>query len=206
MMQIIYPDGGQDLSRYGENHLPEASLPDVASFDALGDKRTALKLALMHLVNQAPQHPNEIVLAADAPFGEVRVDTDKCTLCMSCVAVCPTSALAAGGELPRLSFTEWNCVQCGLCENACPEDAIGLRARFLTDHALRNARRVLHEEEPVLCIICAKPLATSSMLDNLARKLQGHPMFQSEEALRRLQMCGDCRVRDMMRRDSGPRS
>jgi ferredoxin len=205
MVQVVFPDSDEDLSWCADDRLPEASLTDVASFDALGDKRTALKLALMHLVDQAPQQPDEIALPADAPFGDVRVNADKCTLCMSCVAVCPTSALKAGGQLPTLSFREWNCVQCGLCDNACPEDAIDLRARFLTDHKLRDARRVLHEEEAVHCISCGEPLATRSMLDNLARKLQGNPMFQSEEAFRRLQMCGDCRVRDMMRGGPGPR-
>jgi ferredoxin len=204
MMQIVCPDSDEDLSWGVDDRLPEASLTDVARFDALSDKRTALKLALMHLVDQAPERSDEIVLPADAPFGDVRVNTDKCTLCMSCVGVCPTSALKAGGELPSLSFREWSCVQCGLCENACPEDAIDLRARLITDHEVRDSRRVLHEEEPVYCISCAKPLATRSMLDNLARKLQGHHMFQSEEAFRRLQMCGDCRVRDMTRRGTGP--
>ena len=205
MMQIVCQESDADLSWCADDRLPEASLTDVASFDALGDKRTALKLALMHLVEQAPQQPDEIALPADAAFGEVQVDADKCTLCMSCVGVCPTSALMAGGEFPRLSFKEWNCVQCGLCENACPEDAIDLRARLLTDHKLRDARRVLHEEEAVHCISCGEPLATRSMLDTLARKLQGNPMFQSEEAFRRLQMCGDCRVRDMMRRGARPK-
>jgi len=204
MIQIVCPDSDEDLSWCADDRLPEALLTEFASFDALGDKRTALKLALMHLVDQAPRQPDEIVLPADAPFGEIRVDSNKCTLCMSCVAVCPTTALKAGGQLPRLSFREWNCVQCGLCENACPEDAIDLRARLLTDQKQRDERRVLHEEEAVHCISCGEPLATRSMLDTLARKLQGNPMFQSEEAFRRLQMCGDCRVRDMMRRGVGP--
>jgi len=204
MVQIVCPESDEDLSWCARDRVPEAALTDVASFDALSDKRTALKLALMHLVDQAPRRPDEIALPVDAPFGEIRVDSDKCTLCMSCVAVCPTSALKAGGQLPRLSFREWNCVQCGLCENACPEDAIDLRARLLTDQSQRDERRVLHEEEAVHCISCGEPLATRSMLDSLARKLQGNPMFQSEEAFRRLQMCGDCRVRDMMRGGTGP--
>ncbi len=205
MLQIMDPGTGEDASWSAEDRLPDTWVDEVASFDALGDKRTALKLALMHLVKQALRQPEEITLPVGAPFGEVRVDSDECTLCMSCVAVCPTSALKAGGELPSLRFSEWNCVQCGLCEDACPEDAISLRARLLTDHEQRVTPRVLHEDEPLYCIICAKPLATRAMLDNLARKLQGHPMFQSEEALRRMQMCGDCRVRDMMRGGRGPR-
>mgnify|MGYP000193386553 CR=1 FL=1 len=34
--------------------------------------------------------------------------------------------LGTGGDLPQLKFTEWNCVQCGLCEKACPEEAISM--------------------------------------------------------------------------------
>jgi hypothetical protein len=35
------------------------------------------------------------------------------------------------------------------------------------------------------------------MLDILERKLAGHWMFKDEQARRRLQMCEDCRVRDL---------
>jgi hypothetical protein len=56
---------------------------------------------------------------------------------------------------------------------------------------------MLHEEQPVCCVACGKPFATRSMLDKLSRKLEGHWMFQNEEARRRLHMCEDCRVRDL---------
>jgi hypothetical protein len=56
---------------------------------------------------------------------------------------------------------------------------------------------VLHEEQPVCCVSCGKPFATRSMLEVLSRKLAGHWMFQTEESRRRLQMCEDCRVRDL---------
>ena len=36
------------------------------------------------------------------------------------------------------------------------------------------------------------------MIDNMLGRLSGHSMFASPEALRRLQMCADCRVLDMM--------
>ena len=36
------------------------------------------------------------------------------------------------------------------------------------------------------------------MVDNMLGRLAGHSMFGSPEALRRLQMCADCRVLDMM--------
>ena len=36
------------------------------------------------------------------------------------------------------------------------------------------------------------------MVDNMLARLTGHSMFAGDAALRRLQMCGDCRVVDMM--------
>jgi ferredoxin len=136
-------------------------------------------------------------LPAGAPFGEVRVEAAACTLCMSCVSACPTHALQDGRGLPQLNFREWNCVQCGLCERTCPEDAITLVPRLLHDAEARERPRILHEEQPVCCVACGKPFTTRSMLDKVTRRLEGHWMFKDEAARRRLQMCEDCRVRDM---------
>jgi hypothetical protein len=36
------------------------------------------------------------------------------------------------------------------------------------------------------------------MIDAMMGRLVGHSMFANPEALRRLQMCADCRVVDMM--------
>jgi ferredoxin len=161
------------------------------------DKRGTLRLALQHLQAQAPAPRHHVALTAGAPFGEVHVDPVKCTLCMSCVSACPTHALQDGRGLPQLHFREWNCIQCGLCERTCPEDAISLSPRFLYDQEERERPRVLHEEQPVCCLGCGKPFATRSMLDKLSRKLEGHWMFQTDEARKRMQMCEDCRVKDM---------
>jgi len=183
----------------------EAALEDLpgplagrpARFTAPNEKRMILRLAIDHLYQQAPSSRRSAELPAGAPFGEVRVDKKACTLCMGCVSVCPTAALSAGGDLPQLKFVEWNCVQCGLCEKACPEDAIQPHPRMLYDGEARQRSRILHEEQPFCCISCGKPFATKSMLDVMMKKLEGHWMFQSEEARRRLQMCEHCRVKDM---------
>jgi len=179
--------------------LPTGVVKRAARFVAPNEKRMILRLAIDHIHQNAPSSRRTVDLPAGAPFGEVQVDADACTLCMGCVSVCPTAALAAGGDLPQLKFVEWNCVQCGLCEKACPEDAIKPRARFLYDSEARQRSRILHEEQPFCCISCGKPFATQSLLDVMMKKLEGHWMFQSEEARRRLQMCEHCRVKDMFR-------
>lgn len=179
--------------------LPQESLVRPARFAAPDDKRQILRLAIEHLHRQAPAPRKVAELPPGAPFGEVRVDKEACTLCMGCVSVCPVAALSAGGDLPQLRFTEWNCVQCGLCEQACPEDAIRLRPRLLFDAEARQQPRVLHEEPPFCCVSCGKPFTTAGLLGKLQRKLEGHWMFQTEEARRRLQMCEHCRVKDMFK-------
>jgi ferredoxin len=186
--------------------LPDGVARRPATFAApTTDKRGTLRLALDYLYAHAPAPRRSMPLPAGAPFGEVRVDTVACTLCMSCASACPTHALQDGRGLPQLNFREWNCIQCGICERTCPEDAISLSARLLYDREARERPRVLHEEQPVCCVACGKPFATRSLLDKLSRKLEGHYMFQTEEARRRLQMCEDCRVRDLFSAEAARR-
>ena len=169
------------------------------SFAAQADKRATLELAVDHLVAQAPTRTEVVPLpAAGAPFGTLVVDTNKCTLCLSCVSACPASALADNPDKPQLKFIEKNCVQCGLCVSTCPEDAITLQPRlWLADEgrARKNAR-VLAEMEPYRCVRCSKPIGTLLAIQNMVNKLATHSAFQGAAA-ERLKMCGDCRVIDL---------
>lgn len=173
------------------------ALPATLAVQA--DKRATLDLVLEHLLAQAPTAAEEIALPAQgAPFGSLRVDTGKCTLCLSCVGACPQSALADNPERPQLKFIEKNCVQCGLCATTCPENAITLQPRlWLADGGqARKQARVLHEAEPYRCIKCGKPFGTLKAIENMLVKLSGHAAFQGAAA-DRLKMCGDCRVVDL---------
>jgi ferredoxin len=96
-----------------------------------------------------------------------------------------------------LRFLERNCVQCGLCERTCPEEAISLNPRLLLTPAVREAR-VLNETQPFHCVSCGKAFGTKQMVDTMLGRLSGHSMFADGAALKRLQMCADCRVVDMM--------
>jgi ferredoxin len=101
-----------------------------------------------------------------------------------------------------LKFVESNCIQCGLCENACPENAIDLQPRLLLTAEAKQAR-ILHKDTPFHCVQCGKPFATTHMVGAMLHKLAGHSMFSTPEAKRRLQMCGECRVKDMVAADMG---
>ncbi len=181
--------------------LPPALKP--ATFTVLPEKRATLELCIDHLMAGAAAKPEAIALPGgqtfgSSPFGTLVVNTEACTLCLSCVGACPQSALADNPEKPQLRFVEKNCVQCGLCETTCPENAISLQPRlWLADEGkARKQLRVLHEVEPFRCIRCSKPFGTLRAIESMVAKLASHPAFAGAGA-DRLKMCGDCRVIDL---------
>jgi ferredoxin len=176
-----------------------------STFIPLGAKRGLLELAFREMHRAAPAPADVVPLAAGAPFGKADVNAEACTLCLACVAACPTGALSDNPDRPMLRFTESLCVQCGLCEKTCPEDAISLIPQV--DFAAWNEpKRVVKEEEPFHCIACAKPFGTRSTIEKIAARLENHWMFTGENAGRRdaLFMCEDCRVEKVVNESFDP--
>jgi ferredoxin len=177
-------------------HAPRGECPaQRAGFNVAADKRNTLDYALDHLYRHAPAAAPEVPLPPSAPFGTLAVDSKACSLCMSCVGVCPTSALMDGQNAPQLRFVEKNCVQCGLCATTCPEDAIRLVPRMNFTET-RKQTVVLNETQPFHCIRCNKAFGTLRMVETMLARLSSHPAFAGN--LERMRMCGDCRVIDMM--------
>lgn len=172
---------------------PAAAAAKAATFNFSAQKRTTLDFALEHLARG--EAPPAIALPAGAPYGAIAVNKQTCTLCKACIGACPESALIDSQETPSLRFIERNCVQCGLCANTCPENAITLVPRLVIGKEAKEPV-TLNEAEPFNCVRCGKPFGTRQMVDNMLAKLGGHSMFAG--GTRRLQMCGDCRVVDMM--------
>jgi len=156
-----------------------------------GSRRQVTRLAASALLTS---HDAPIPLPVHAPYGAVLVDTDACTLCLSCAALCPTGALADNPDMPQLRFQEDACLQCGLCTRVCPENAITLVPQLdLSDRALTQT--VLHEEEPFACIECGALFGVKSTIEKITEKLAGkHEMFKTSDTARLIQMCDKCRV------------
>jgi ferredoxin len=191
-----------DLQRLSGRAVKAPAGPALAARHAVqAEKRSNLELTLDHLMAQspvmaAPSRPPALALpAAGSPLGTIMVDGSKCTLCMSCVGACPSSALQDNPQQPEIKFIEKNCVQCGLCATTCPEQAITLQPR-LSLLPERTQSRVLHNSPPFGCVRCGKPFGTVKGIETMLGRLAGHSMFQGL-ALERLKMCGDCRVVDM---------
>jgi ferredoxin len=176
-----------------------------ASFLPVGDKRGVLRFALRELHRAAPEPADVVTLPAHAPFGAVEIDTAGCTMCLACVAACPTGALTDDPERPVLRFTEEVCVQCGLCKATCPEKVITLKPR-LDFRAGSGGARVLKEEQPFCCIRCGKPFGVKSTIERVVAKLADkHWMFKgSPERLDLIKMCDDCRVAFVTEKEFDP--
>lgn len=182
----------------GPESPPDRPLPPPVPFPPPYDKRSLVRLAAQHLCEQTGAGRPSLPLPAGSPFGAAAVDAARCTLCMACAVACPSGALAARGDAPKLEFLESRCHQCGLCEEACPERAIRLLPRILCDPQAVETPAVLHEVEPFRCVECGVPFATQAMIGRMKEKLVGHWMYADDRQLRRLQMCGTCRTRDAL--------
>ncbi len=146
----------------------------------------------------------EIPLPPGAPYGAVVIDPDACTLCLACVSLCPVGALGDNPDKPQVRFQETACLQCGICEATCPENAITLEPRLnLANEAMTHV--VLHEEEPFDCISCGKPFGVRSTIERIVEKLEGkHWMYTSSDNSKLIQMCDDCRVNAQYHQESSP--
>jgi ferredoxin len=178
-----------------------APLPVAEPILPLGNRRQIARLSAQAL------HPDAVApleLPDGAPYGATVVDRDACTLCLSCVSLCPSGALIDNPDMPQLRFQEDACLQCGLCVTICPEDAITLQPQLdLSDHAL--TQRIHNEEEPFACVECNALFGVRSTVERIMEKLAGtHPMFASSDQARMIQMCDDCRVATQFKATDNP--
>ncbi len=197
-IELIEPSDPDQLEEALYEQAPPA--PVEQPILPLGSRRQIARLAAKALAPDAAV----INLPAGAPYGSVSLDKDACTLCLSCVSLCPSGALKENPDSPQLRFQEDACLQCGICTTICPENALSLDPRLnLGDDALRP--RVLKEEEPFHCVECGKPFGVRSTVERLTEKLAGkHSMFQDNKAVRLIQMCDDCRVNAVYHSENNP--
>ena len=189
-----------DPDALGDALYGQAVAKPISPILPIGDRRQITRLSA-----KALNTPDALIpLPVGAPYGAVVVDKDACTLCLSCVSLCPSGALLDNEDTPQLRFQENACLQCGICSQACPEKAITLQPQLdLSDAAF--SQRVLHEEDPFACISCGSLFGVKSSVDRIIEKLAGiHPMFETSEQGKLIQMCDKCRIEAQYHVDSSP--
>jgi ferredoxin len=167
-----------------------------APFGPLGTPRGYTRLAMRGLAAANKVKDAVIALPAGAPYGRVEIDTENCTICLSCVSACPAGALQDNPDAPQLLFREDACLQCGICAATCPEKVITLVPQFnLSDSAM--AAELVIEDTPFPCTQCGKPFGSSRSIEKVITRLKDHSMFQQGTRTDMLKMCEDCRVEAM---------
>jgi len=106
--------------------------------------------------SSAPSLPYE----ADLPWGRMRIDQNNCATCGTCVNLCPTGAITRRIDGDRLShhFSGALCLNCRLCQEACPQQVISFEPHFDARDLLRDEPRPITRIRLHGCEICGETL------------------------------------------------
>jgi ferredoxin len=127
------------------------------------------------------------------PFADIAIDS-KCTFCDACVNLCPINALSK--DVNKINFVYANCIACGLCAQACPEEAIDMNRVLDFSQLVKTEGKTLIEAEFVACVECGELFMPKSAFERISSALEegtGEGEFTIEERLDLLRYCKKCR-------------
>ena len=129
-------------------------------------------------------------------YGDLKVDSSKCTLCLSCVGACNVNAIFAKSDDFSLRFNPSLCTTCGYCVESCPEKVMEVSREGMRLEASYFKSREIAKDTPFLCVECGKPFSTKKSIDKIFALLS--PSFSADsKKLRTIQCCPDCKVKVM---------
>lgn len=159
-------------------------------------KREIFSARLSHLVGD--DDLGVVKTGEHIHYGNITINTETCTLCMSCVGACNVRALTAHPEDNTLRFDPSICTNCGYCEPSCPEkgclsviyDELSLRADYFKQN-------VMATDEIFKCVECGVGFATKKSIEKIASMMI--PVFgDDKERIRALYCCADCKPKVTM--------
>jgi ferredoxin len=169
-------------------------------FDSHGWTLESLRVILDHT------DPERERIRGLKDFGVMTVN-DACTLTPTCSNLCPTDAIRRTSE-GKLQFNHENCVNCGLCEEGCPETAItmedGLELSLLPENRDGEAWSTVHEDEMLECVRCGKPFTSAASAEKIEAEVGGLVEGVAPDAEHSIfEYCGDCRSSLMFQQGGG---
>lgn len=131
-------------------------------------------------------------------YGEVKINADTCTLCLSCVGSCNVSALVADKKTNSILFNPSICTACGYCELSCAEkDTISLEVGKISLKPEFFTYNELARDELFACVECGKEFATKKAVEKIATIMQ--PRFGNDRVkIKALYCCADCKAKLMV--------
>jgi len=164
-----------------------------AEIDFTKPKRDIL-IALMQILRmKTGVRPTLLEEDTSYPFADVGINSN-CTLCTACVTMCPTNALIKGEN--KIDFVYGDCIACGMCKQACPEEAIALKRVLDFSQLVEEGSKKLVEVEFVACAGCGElfmPKSAFKRMSALLKQGEGEGELNIEERLDLLNYCQKCR-------------
>jgi heterodisulfide reductase subunit A-like polyferredoxin/coenzyme F420-reducing hydrogenase delta subunit len=160
------------------------------------EHRAVVANAIAALCDATGRDPGRLAGDPAAPFGYPAVDAPGCTLCRSCVNVCPTHAFRLVEATHALELKHVDCVACGLCAAVCPERVITLTRELPLARASLDWAVVV-QDEMIGCAKCGKPYINRRALDAVEAKVRSLAALADVFAGSRrdlLRLCPDCRA------------
>ncbi|WP_414468726.1 4Fe-4S binding protein [Methanobacterium sp. ACI-7] len=111
----------------------------------------------------------------------IRLDTEKCDSCQTCVKFCPTNAIKI--EDGKSIIDTDSCVGCGACVNVCPQDAVTLE-RELGDIIKTKKLNIAHDA-CVSCQVCEENCPVDAI------KLEDDELVYSEDKCILCEVCSN---------------
>ncbi|HXG52938.1 MAG TPA: 4Fe-4S dicluster domain-containing protein [candidate division Zixibacteria bacterium] len=184
-----------DLARFASGLKP-TPIPPGARATADRGGRGAVAEAIGIFIEQLSREPGRRSLGAAHSYGYAEVRESGCTLCRSCVNVCPVNAFRFDEAAQALEFRHVSCVGCGLCEAVCPENVIEIRREIRLERSALD-HRALVSDGMVACTQCGKPYVNRKALEKIeARLFAAESLLDTFVGARKnlLRMCPDCRA------------
>ena len=180
--------------------LKPTTIPDSQQAPRMVGNRDLLAQAIAGLIEATGKEPGGLRVGATHPYGFAEIDEGSCTLCRSCVNVCPTHAFRMDLENQTLEYKPIMCINCGLCQSFCPEKVVTIHPElYLEKEALDYM--VVVEDEMVNCAKCEKPYINRRALESIESKVFSLDSLMDTFTGGRknlLRMCPDCRAVDAM--------